>query len=120
MKKTIFIGFAILSLLALSACTSQNNVLNTPPLVIEITDTEFIPAKITIKKGQQVDFVNKSTAERWPASNIHPTHDIYPEFDPQKALAPGETWSFVFNKEGIWRSHDHINPEIKGVITVEN
>lgn len=82
-------------------------------------DDSYQPEKIQIKVGQAIRFVNASTGNHWPASNIHPTHDLYPEFDPKKELKPGETWTFTFHKKGLWRMHDHLLPYIKGVVTVE-
>lgn len=78
----------------------------------------YEPSTIALKAGQAIRFVNSSDGKRWPASNIHPTHDIYPEFDPRKELQPGENWSFTFRQKGSWRMHDHLFPYMKGVVTV--
>ena len=80
----------------------------------------FEPADITIKKGTKVTFKNEDTIPRWPASNLHPTHTIYPEFDPKQPVAVGSDWSFVFDKVGSWKYHDHWSPALRGVINVEN
>ncbi len=79
----------------------------------------YEPSTVTLKAGQAIRFVNSSDGKRWPASNIHPTHDIYPEFDPKKELGPGETWTFTFRQKGSWRMHDHLFPYMKGLITVD-
>lgn len=79
----------------------------------------YEPNTVTLKAGQAVRFVNKSSGNRWPASNIHPTHELYPEFDPKKELKPGETWTFTFHNKGTWRMHDHIFSYMKGIITVK-
>ena len=78
----------------------------------------YEPKDFEIEKGEEVRFINKSESLRWPASNIHPTHEIYSEFDPKEGIQPGETWSFVFTKPGVWKYHDHLNPQIVGNITV--
>lgn len=85
---------------------------------IKITPEGFSPEEITIKKGQTITWVNETDEFRWPASNLHPTHGIYPEFDPQEPIAPGESWSFTFDKAGTWRFHDHLNPRMLGKIEV--
>ncbi|MEX2008010.1 MAG: hypothetical protein WD850_00725 [Candidatus Spechtbacterales bacterium] len=77
-----------------------------------------MPRELTIQLGDTVTFVNKSNRPIWPASNIHPDHSIYPEFDPKRPLEPGEEWSFTFTKEGRWRFHDHLNSLHEGVVTV--
>lgn len=88
-------------------------------VAVAMTKDGFMPNKATIRKGDTVKFVNEDVQDRWPASNIHPTHDIYPEFDPQRALKLGESWSFTFTKEGIWRYHDHLLPSLSGTIVAE-
>jgi plastocyanin len=91
---------------------------STTPQHIDYTDSGFVPASVTIKKGTIVTFDNESTKSMWPASAPHPTHTDYPEFDPKKAIAPGETWPFTFTKVGTWKYHDHLNPSRFGTIIV--
>lgn len=88
-------------------------------IVIAMNKDGFSPDKITVKKGDSVKFVNEDTQDHWPASNIHPTHDIYPEFDPKAPVKPGQSWSFTFGKEGIWRYHDHLHPSLIGTVVAE-
>ncbi len=85
---------------------------------VAVKDDSFSPQDITIKKCTKVVFKNETKVSVWPASDLHPTHGIYPEFDPLKGYGPGESWSFVFNKIGRWRYHNHLKPEVRGTITV--
>lgn len=78
----------------------------------------FTPQDITIKKGDTVIFRNESGNQMWPASNLHPSHGIYPEFDPKKSIENGVSWQFKFNKEGKWKYHDHLSPLSIGSIKV--
>ena len=78
----------------------------------------FEPAEITVDENSTILFINKDKVDRWPASNIHPTHGIYPQFDPQKSVTPGSSWVFKPKKVGTWKYHDHLNPHQRGVITV--
>ena len=87
-------------------------------VTVTITDSGFEPETIKIEKGTEVVFKNSGSQPHWPASNLHPTHGIYPEFDPQKAIDPGETWPFVFKKKGPWRYHDHLYPQMTGSVEV--
>lgn len=85
--------------------------------VVEIIDNEFRPAIVKVKKGESVIWINKMTAQSWPASAMHPTHAVYPEaggciaskFDACHGLKTGESWTFTFNQLGQWKYHDHIN-----------
>jgi plastocyanin len=89
-------------------------------LIIEIGDSGFKPGNITIDQGDTVIFINTGSYDHWPASNIHPTHSIYPEFDPKDSFAPGRNWSFKFTKAGSWRFHDHLYPQFTGTVTVND
>ncbi len=86
---------------------------------ITYKDGVYSPSSITIHQGEILVFLNKSGKAMWPASNIHPTHDIYPAFDPRRPLATDEQWSFVFDKKGIWQYHDHLFPSVRGIVIVE-
>ncbi len=87
---------------------------------IVMNEQGFDKPEIKVKKGTKVNFVNKDTGARWPASDLHPSHGIFPEFDPERPIKSGETWSFTFEKTGEWGMHDHISPYFVGVITVVN
>lgn len=82
-------------------------------------EDSFEPETLTIEKCTKVVFENQDNVSRWPASNLHPTHGIYPEFDPLQPVEAGKGWSFVFDKVGNWRYHDHLSPSMRGTILVE-
>ncbi len=90
-----------------------------PVVIVHMGLLAYAPDRITIKQGDTIQFVNDSTEERWPASNIHPTHEIYSAFDPKKSIMPSKLWSFRFDEAGIWQCHDHIEPKITCRVTVE-
>lgn len=88
-------------------------------VVVSMGKDSYDPPNLNIKQGTKVTFKNINTDDyNWPASNVHPTHLLYPEFDPKQPIGPGEEWSFVFNKVGRWKYHDHLKPYITGVIVV--
>ena len=77
------------------------------------------PNKLTILRGDTVQFLNQSSDFHWPASDLHPTHGIYPDFDPRQPVAVGEEWSFRFAEVGEWKFHDHLHANEIGTITVQ-
>ncbi len=79
----------------------------------------YTPSTLTIKNGDIVVFKNNSDKNFWPASARHPDHLEYPEFDPKKGIAAGQTWQFKFTKSGAWGFHDHLTPSAYGKITVQ-
>ena len=86
-------------------------------IVTYTEDGKFVPERLEIVTGDTVTWVNESSYGVWPASNIHPSHEIYPEFDPLGDIPPGESWSFTFTRNGTWRYHNHSYASETGVIT---
>src|SRR3989338_5394777 len=59
---------------------------------ISMDASGFMTANLTIKAGDTVRFVNNDIRERWPASGVHPTHQLCPGFDALKPMQPGKTY----------------------------
>ena len=97
---------------------------------VEIRNDGYFPQTVSIKKGQRVRWLNID-GPNWPASDVHPTHTNYPGtdnqkcgtgatmFDACKVLERGEVFEFMFNVTGRWYYHNHLNPDMKGVVIVE-
>jgi len=86
--------------------------------VVTLTKDGFVPDTLTIKKGQTIAFRTTAGKLFWPASNLHPSHLLYPEFDPQQPIQPNNVWAFTFEKVGSWKFHDHLAPYFTGVVNV--
>ncbi|OHA19477.1 MAG: hypothetical protein A3C08_02150 [Candidatus Taylorbacteria bacterium RIFCSPHIGHO2_02_FULL_47_18] len=79
----------------------------------------FSPNTVTIKKGKTVIFQNKTGKPASVASGPHPTHTNYLEFDQYKTAERGQDeFRFVFEKVGVWKYHDHLNPTMTGTVVV--
>ena len=87
--------------------------------VVRITDDGFDPPTLTVSSGTTVTFENESSDDSWPASDVHPTHQLYPGFDAKKPLLSGDSYSFTFTKVGSWGYHNHLEPDVKGTIVVQ-
>lgn len=85
---------------------------------IVLTEDGYEPDTLEIERGDEVVFSTTRDEMFWPASNVHPTHRLYPAFDPEEPIEPDDEWSFVFDEPGEWRFHDHLAPFFTGVITV--
>ena len=83
---------------------------------IVLTDQGFVPRELRIVEGTQVRFITDMRRDFWPASDLHPAHAIYPEFDPKAPLGPDDVWEFTFDRVGTWGMHDHIRSYFTGVI----
>ena len=102
-------------------------------VTVTYTNFGYSPREVTISQGETVTFQNESSEEMWAATAIHPTHTIYPGSDIQKcdtqeesrifdacrSIAPGGSWSFVFQVQGNWGYHNHLNVSHTGKITVQ-
>lgn len=88
------------------------------PAVVVYSSEGFAPERLEIAFGQTVTFVNKSQEPFLPASNIHPTHEIYAEFQAPSAVPAGESWEFTVDRPGFWRYHNHKLLEDAGLIVV--
>ena len=87
---------------------------------IVLTLDGYQPRDVAIRLGDALTFSVSPDYEEmhWPASNIHPTHGVYPEFDPLRPVPRNETWSFIFTQAGEWKFHDHLAPRHTGSVTV--
>lgn len=114
MKRRIFLFllFFFTSINSIHAHQDPNNT------VVHMTQNGYVPKNIEINQGTTIVFENTDIVDLWPASNIHPTHNIYSDFDPKKSIKPGESWKFTFNTPGEWKYHDHLFPTIGGTIIV--
>ncbi|MBI2084571.1 MAG: cupredoxin domain-containing protein [Candidatus Aenigmarchaeota archaeon] len=120
----------LIFLVVLAGCTSKSSTSGTPTgkeYQVDMTSAGFSPKQPSIKAGDTVVFVNKDASSHWPASDIHPAHNVYPEkggcigskFDACKGLKQGENYSFAFFQKGSWCYHDHLNPNLKGCVDVQ-
>ncbi len=88
----------------------------TPKTVtVNYTKNGYSPASVDINVGDTVKWVSDG-APMWTASAMHPTHEIYPEFDQKKA---GNTYEFTFTKAGSWKYHNHVSANHFGTVNVK-
>lgn len=91
----------------------------TTSAAVNMSDTAFSPATLTVAVGTTVTFTNNGQGNHWPASVPHPVHTGLAGFDAKAPLATGESYSFTFTKAGTFGYHDHLNPSLRGTITVQ-
>lgn len=105
--------------------SAENPVPTVPPkdpepvyVTIEMSQDGFKPAQVSIKKDTIVRFTNVGNTSMWPASNPHPAHTTYQDFDARRMVKPGETYEFRFKNAGTWGCHDHLSPGLTCRIVV--
>lgn len=96
---------------------------------VRYTADGFSPKTITIRRGQSVTWVNESGERLWIASDPHPQHTDYSgtaraehcattRMDSFDACAAAEIYTFIFNKAGTWRYHNHAAANDVGTVIV--
>ena len=116
-KKTHLAFFLILITIFNLVCFFVVHSLGQLQTTIYLTKDGFSPSKVTIQEGTLIIFVNSDSVAHWPASNVHPSHDVYPEFDPKIQIDPQKQWVFI-PKQGAWKFHDHLFPHFRGELVV--
>ena len=111
------------------APTNPQSAPETKTFTVNYDAKGFTPNSIEIKVGDTVDFKNiggilkkippESAEKMWVASNPHPSHTDYPEFDAKKNYKNDETYSFTFTKAGTWGYHNHLDPGKTGIVIVK-
>lgn len=92
---SVFLGFRAVSLLL-----AKN--------IVELRDDGFYPYELTVHEGETVTFHTTRKKAFWPASDPHPAHTNYPDFDSGKPIPRGTKWSFTFRSIGEWEYHNHL------------
>jgi len=77
---------------------------------VSIQDYRFLPAKITVKPGTKVAWVNRGDAPHTATANNGAFNS--------GTLQPGERFSRTFRKAGKFAYHCEIHPQMKGSVTV--
>lgn len=90
----------------------------TQGVAVVLRDSGFTPVTINIKVGTKVVFANKSGGPATVNSAIHPTHLVYPPLNLGE-FADAQTLELVFDKQGTYKYHDHLNPSRTGTVVVE-
>ncbi|MGH2621746.1 MAG: cupredoxin domain-containing protein, partial [Anaerolineales bacterium] len=85
---------------------------------VQMTANGFVPNRLDLLAGDTLLFQNSDQSDHWPASDVHPTHQLYPDLDAQRPIAPGISWSFALFRPGVWGFHDHLNPQFTGQVVV--
>ena len=73
--------------------------------IVEISEDGFSPNLTEILAGDSIEFVNTGELDHWPASNAHPTHQLYADFDARRPILPEGSWTFTFECMSRVQSH---------------
>jgi hypothetical protein len=118
MKNGLFNWKLFLIFSACAVLLSALFLMTQQPRTIVLKDDGFHPRVLTVRQGETVTFRSERNKYHWPASDFHPTHTIFPAFDPKEPVRPDATWSFTFEKPGVYKYHDHLAAYYFGIVRV--
>lgn len=78
----------------------------------------FSPSGLAVKVGDTVVFKNDDSRNRWPASDVHPTHKVCLGLDAFGPVQTARSYAYTFSEAKECPIHDHLIPSLKGKITV--
>ena len=90
-----------------ASTSSSTEPANLEAVIVDYTDVGYEPDRVRVPLGTTVTWRNDSSKPMWTASDPHPMHTIYPEFDAKVGVEPGASYSFTFTKRGTWSYHNH-------------
>lgn len=82
------------------------------------TKDGFSPSLLVIRYNDSVRFKNSSGFQMWVASDPHPAHSDYPDFNQRATSGTGSTYSFQFTRIGTWGYHNDMHLTHQAVIVV--
>jgi len=83
---------------------------------VSISGTGLTPVAIKVKLNQQVTFTNTDTTPH----QITADHDLLPGFDSSDVLNKGDTYTYTFDKKGMFHYYDPAAPKmLTGTVIVE-
>ncbi|PJE51844.1 hypothetical protein COV27_01220 [candidate division WWE3 bacterium CG10_big_fil_rev_8_21_14_0_10_39_14] len=91
---------------------AAKNAAPTTPVVVTISDANFVPAEVTVKAPFIVTFTNKGEV-------AHSVKGTSGKWGSLKELEPGESYSQQFDVAGTYEYYDPLNTEMKGKVVVE-
>ena len=97
--------------------THSNNSSAVTAATITATNDGFTPDTVTVKKGESIKVVNKSSSDIEFSSADHPTHLQDPELN-MDTLKPGEEGTVTPENVGTHGYHDHLSSGHTGKIIV--
>ena len=80
--------------------------------------TGYSPNLLEVPVGSWVAFKNTTEIPMWTASDPHPVHTDFSEFDAQKEFSKNQSYVFQFNRPGTFSYHNHDKSIDRGIIRV--
>ena len=87
----------------------------------QISQDGFSPEVLIIKPNTEVTWTNTDGQPHKIAADPYPADNSISGFSTTQLLQKGDSYSFRFEKTGVYHVHDELNPlKITGTVKVEN
>lgn len=96
----------------------ETSSLKDQEVVITLDKSGFNPKTLVVKPNTRVLWINRSGSLASVNSDPHPKHTTYSPLNLGQ-FQNDSSVQLVFNKEGTYNYHDHLNPSKKGVVIVK-
>lgn len=118
-KNILLVGLAVVVIIVLALLYNQLYRPAAPVSANTVTMENFAfnPSSITVKKGTTVTWTNKDSVAHQVSSDPYPSHTDLPGLF-SNSLSQNQTYSFTFDKIGVFGYHCQIHPSMKGTVTV--
>ena len=110
--------FAAANLSRPAAIAAPATAVATTEPTIAITSQGFVPASITVKTGDTVQWLNQTDTVRKVGSNPFPARTDLPSLYSATPIQPGGSYEYTFTKSGSWGYNDPTHPTSGGTVIV--
>ncbi len=104
---------------SVSPATATDEAMMKEKNIVTVSSTGFTPKSITVKVGDTVTWSNSDTITHTVNSDSHPTHTLYPILNKVGQIKAAEKKALQFTQPGTYNYHDHLNPSLTGLVTVQ-
>lgn len=104
--------------------TGTSRGISSPPLetkevVVSYSNSGFSPFSVIISQGDEIIFINNSSAAMRVTSDTHPHDRDYPELRQAQSVGRGEKYVFTVTRVGAWGYHNENNISHSGTIIIK-
>jgi plastocyanin len=96
--------------------TEQPVMLSASVVYVDITATGYTPSTIKVKRGQLITWKNTEALPH----RLMADPDKLPAFETMELLNKGDSYTYIFDKQGSFKYYDPDNPKVfVGTVVVE-
>ncbi|MBI2600430.1 cupredoxin family copper-binding protein [Candidatus Daviesbacteria bacterium] len=111
---SIILTITIFGTLAKTALAGNPTVSPISATVVNIQNSQFLPQQINIAAGETITWVNQDSIEHTTTSDDINAAESWGS----GTLVPGQSFSKMFTKPGVYNYHCSVHPSMRGTVVV--